>query len=271
MFNHAKPVIATVADIHAGSLHTVHSVHEKYLDAVSAGAGAIVLVLPALIDRRGGAWTDTADLDQALDMVDGVFLTGAVSNVAPARYGASLTDPASPQDPARDHVSLYLARQAIARGVPLFGVCRGFQEINVALGGTLLQAVHDTPGFDDHREDKTKPVAAQYGPAHEVSFAPGGMLHLFTGLEGARVNSLHGQGIDRLAPGLIRDAEAPDGLIEAFRSAGDGFVLGVQWHPEWGFRDDPVSLNIFQAFGNAALAYRRERLSRVASLSAAEL
>jgi putative glutamine amidotransferase len=271
MFHSGKPVIGTVADVHKGALHAVHSVHEKYLDAVSGGADAIVLVLPALINRPGGAWTDEDDLDQVLDMLDGVFLTGAISNVAPERYGARLADPASPSDPARDHVTLSLVQRVVERGMPLFGVCRGFQEINVALGGTLHQAVHDTPGFDDHRENKTLPVDAQYGPAHEVSFAPGGMLHLFTGAEGARVNSLHGQGIDRLAPGLVRDADAPDGLIEAFRSAGDGFVLGVQWHPEWGFRDDAVSLPVFRAFGNAARAYRATRLGRVASFSVAEL
>jgi putative glutamine amidotransferase len=271
MFRNDKPVIGLVADLHHGSLHAVHSVHEKYLDAVSSGANAIVLTLPALIDQPGGAWTDESDLDQVLGMLDGVFLTGAISNVDPARYGAELADPASPADPARDHVALALVRGALARGMPIFGVCRGFQEINVALGGTLHQAVHHTPGFDDHRENKALPVAEQYGPAHEVSFAPGGMLHLFTGAEGARVNSLHGQGIDRLAPGLIRDAEAPDGLIEAFRSAGDGFVLGVQWHPEWGFRDDPISVGMFRAFGNAARAYRADRLALPASFSVTEL
>jgi putative glutamine amidotransferase len=271
MYRNDKPVIGTVADLHVGGLHPVHRVHDKYLDAVSAGAEAIILVLPALIDRPGGAWTDERDLDQVLDMLDGVFLTGATSNVDPARYGAALADPASPADPARDQVALGLVRRAVARGMPVFGVCRGFQEINVALGGTLHQAVHDTPGFDDHRENTALPLAEQYGPAHDVRFAPGGMLHLFTGAEGARVNSLHGQGVDRLAPGLIRDAEAPDGLIEAFRSAGDGFVLGVQWHPEWGFRDDPVSVSIFRAFGNAARAWRAERLGLNASFSVAEL
>ncbi len=251
----AKPVIGVVADTHDGRTHRLHTVQEKYLDAISAGADAFALILPARIDRPGASWTAAADLEQALDAIDGLFLSGAVSNIDPGHYGAALADPNSPADPARDAVTLMLARRAIGRGMPVLGVCRGFQEVNVALGGTLHQAVHDTPGYDDHRDDHEASVEQQYGPAHPVRFAPGGMLHLMTGREGTLVNSLHGQGIEHLAPGLIRDAEAPDGLIEAFRGAGEGFVLGVQWHPEWRFREDPVSLAIFRSFGAAARAW----------------
>ena len=261
-----KPVIGVVADVHPGSKHVTHTVQEKYLDAVTGGAGAIALILPALIDRPGAAWTDIADLAGTLDLLDGVFLTGAVSNVAPGRYGATLENPASPGDPARDHVSLALIDLAVARGLPVLGVCRGFQEINVALGGTLHQEVHNTPGLNDHRENPALPLDGQYAPSHDVALTPGGMLHALSGLEQARVNSLHGQGVDRLAPRLAVEATAPDGLIEAFRlDRTDAFLLGVQWHPEWAFRDDPLSLAIFRAFGTAARAYRGSRQAERAS------
>ncbi len=254
-----KPLIGVAADVHAGSKHVTHSVQQKYLDAVTGGAGAIALVLPAHIDTPGGAWSDPADLDRVLGMLDGLFLTGATSNVAPQRYGAALADPASPADPARDHVTLALIRGAVQRGLPVLGVCRGFQEINVALGGTLHQAVHAVPGLDDHRERPADTLAAQYAPAHTVEITPGGLLHSVSGMVTARVNSLHGQGADRLAPGLAVEATAPDGLVEAFRlDRADQFLLGVQWHPEWAFRDDPLSVVIFRTFGAAARAYHQQ-------------
>ena len=260
MESRAKPVIGVVADVQSGGKHITHGVGQKYLDAITGGAGAVAVMLPALIDRPNSAWTDPADTARVLGLLDGLFLTGAVSNVAPERYGADLLDPSLPSDPARDHVSLSLVTEAVSRGMPVLGVCRGFQEINVALGGTLHQAVHDVPGLSDHREKPGLSVAEQYAPAHHVTFVPGGMLHLFTGADGTMVNSLHGQGIERLAPGLVADAEAADGLVEAFRLDGtEAFLLGLQWHPEWEFRDDPVSVMIFRAFGNAARAYRAAR------------
>ena len=254
-----KPVIGVVADVQAGGKHISHTVQQKYLEAVTAGANAIALILPAHIDTPGAAWTHPADLTQILATLDGIFLTGAVSNVAPEHYGAGLQDPNSPADPARDRVALALIRQAVASGIPILGVCRGFQEINVALGGTLHQQVHTQPGLDDHREPLGT-LSEQYAPVHQVAFTPGGMLHLFSGMDGAGVNSLHGQGIDRLAPTLAVEATAPDGLIEAFRlDRADEFLLGVQWHPEWEFRNDPLSVVIFRAFGTAARAYRANK------------
>ena len=247
-----KPLIGIVADVNHKPKHPVHSVGEKYIDAVTGGTGGLALLLPALIDRPGGAFTDPADIEQVLDTVDGLFLTGATSNVNPAEYGATLEDPASPADPARDHVTLALIRAAWRRGTPVLGVCRGFQEINVALGGTLHQAVHDVPGLADHRERDEDPIAIQYGPAHAVSLAPGGLLHGLHGHDTAQVNSVHGQGVAKLAPGLIVEATASDGLIEAFRGEGDAFLVGVQWHPEWMFRDNALSSALFAAFGDAA-------------------
>jgi putative glutamine amidotransferase len=252
-----KPLIGIVADLNRRPTHPVHSVGDKYLDAVTAGADALAFIIPALIDRPGGAFTDVADVDQVLDRLDGLFLTGATSNVNPAHYGATLADPQSPADPARDHVSLAMARGAIRRGMPVLGVCRGFQEINVALGGTLHQEVHNTPGLQDHRENSGDPLEVQYGPAHAVALAPGGVLNRLAGALSVDVNSLHGQGVDRLAPGLVVEATAPDGLIEAYRGEGSGFLLAVQWHPEWQFRANPLSVGIFRSFGEAARAWRK--------------
>ena len=256
MIRAKKPLIGIVADRHRKPKHPVHSVGEKYIDAVTGGAGGLALLLPALIDRPGAAFTDGADLEQVLDLVDGIFLTGATSNVAPSEYGAVLEDPDSPADPARDRVTLALIRGAVARGVPLLGVCRGFQEINVALGGTLHQAVHGVPGLADHRERDDDPVEVQYGPAHAVTLTPGGLLRRLAGAAEIQVNSVHGQGAARLAPGLIVEAVAPDGLVEAFRGEGSGFLMAVQWHPEWMFRDNAVSSALFRAFGEAARAWR---------------
>jgi len=254
-----KPLIGVVADVNRKPRHPVHSVGEKYIDAVTAGAGGLALLLPALINQPGSAFTDTADIAQVLDLVDGLFLTGATSNVNPTAYGARLDDPASPADHARDHVALALIRAAARRGTPVLGVCRGFQEINVALGGTLHQAVHAVPGLADHRERDDDPIAVQYGPAHAVTLAPDGLLHRLAGADTAQVNSVHGQGVDRLAPGLIVEATAPDGLIEAFRGDGAAFLFGVQWHPEWQFRENALSTALFAAFGQAALAWRDHR------------
>jgi putative glutamine amidotransferase len=251
-----KPLIGIVADLNRKPTHPVHSVGDKYLDAVTAGADALAFIIPALIDRPGAAFTDPTDIDRVLNLLDGLFLTGATSNVAPIHYGATLADPHSPADPARDHVSLALARAAIRRGLPVLGVCRGFQEINVALGGTLHQAVHDTPGFNDHRENSKDTLDVQYGPSHPVALAPGGLLHRLAGAATAQVNSLHGQGVDRLAPGLAVEAVAPDGLIEAYRGDSNSFLLAVQWHPEWRFRENALSAGIFRAFGDAARAWR---------------
>jgi putative glutamine amidotransferase len=267
MMKDTKPLIGIVADVNRKPKHAVHSVGEKYIDAVTGGAGGLALLLPALIDRPGAAFADDGDFAQILDVVDGIFLTGATSNVNPAAYGAALEDPQSPEDAARDHVTLALIRAASARGTPLLGVCRGFQEINVALGGTLHQAVHKLPGMADHRERDDDPIAVQYGPAHSISLTPNGLFARLAGAATVQVNSVHGQGVARLAPGLMVEAVAPDGLVEAFRGGGPGFLAAVQWHPEWMFRDNPLSTSLFRAFGDAARAWRasgRHAASRAA-------
>lgn len=264
----SKPVIGVVADLNLKSKHPIHSVQDKYLDAITAGAHAIAFVLPALIDRPGGAFFDPGDIDAVLESLDGVFLSGATSNIDPAQYGRTLQDPQSPADTARDAVTLALVRAAVRRGMPVLGVCRGFQEINVALGGTLHQQVHNTPGYADHREADDAPLDVAYGPAHPITILPGGLFETLAGGLEAQVNSLHGQGVDDLAPGLVVEATAPDGLIEAYRGAGPGFLAAVQWHPEWQFRSNSLSVALFRAFGEAARTYRARKRATSAAHAA---
>jgi putative glutamine amidotransferase len=242
-------VIVPACTRHLGA-HPDHAVHSKYIDAVALGARCMPLVLPAL-----GAQTD---FEGVLSIADGVMLTGSASNVHPGLYGQDVRDPMLPQDPARDATVLPLIRAALKRGIPLMAICRGFQEMNVALGGTLHQAVHLVPGMQDHRDRPQDPLERQYGPAHRVKLARGGKLAaMLGGAAEIMVNSLHGQGVDRLADGLVPEALADDGLVEAFTLAGaPGFTLAVQWHPEWRVTDNPDSMKMFKAFGLACRTYQ---------------
>ena len=204
------------------------------------------------------------EIDALLDLADGVLLTGSQSNVHPSHFGETVHDPGLPLDAQRDDWVLALIPRALARGVPLFGICRGFQETNVALGGSLHQAVQEVEGQHDHRAPKDAPAEQAYGLAHAVVVEPGGVLGSMLDVPSFGVNSVHGQGVKRLADGLRVEARAPDGLIEAFsveRAA--GFNLCVQWHPEWQAADNPISVRLFQAFGAACAAYREHhRLPR---------
>ncbi len=249
-----RPIVAVSADRAMAGPHPVHSAGEKYIDAVVDGAGALAVVLPALGARQSHA--------ELLDAIDGLLLTGSYSNVEPQRYAGEASAPGTLHDAARDATTLPLIRAAIEAGVPVLALCRGLQELNVAFGGTLHQRVHAVPGLLDHREDKAAPLDVQYGPAHALRLSPGGLLARLAdgaGITGEpRVNSLHAQGIDRLGDGLVVEAVAPDGLIEAVsvRDA-PGFVLGVQWHPEWQYAQHPLSRAILAAFGDACRARRR--------------
>jgi putative glutamine amidotransferase len=245
-----SPIVLVPACTRQFGEHPYYAVQIKYVDAVVRGAGCAPLVLPAL----GPA----LDLDAMLAVADGVMLTGSASNVHPSHYAQDVYDPALPQDPARDATTLPLIRGAIERGIPVIAVCRGFQEMNVALGGSLHQAVQKVPGKMDHREPPGQPLEVQYGPAHNVRLEAGGLLQrILGGAHEISVNSLHGQGIDRLAPGLAVEARAEDGLVEAFSvQSAPGFTLALQWHPEWRLTDNPDSMKMFAAFGDACRAYR---------------
>lgn len=254
-----KPVIGIPADALEVSGKPFHGVGEKYLNAVAHGCEAIPFVIPAF---GAGVELDPLhallDVDEVLDRLDGLFLTGSPSNVEPHHYEGAASHADLLRDPQRDATTLPMIRRAIERDLPLLAVCRGFQELNVALGGSLHQKVQEVPGLMDHREDKDAPRERQYGPAHAVRLVEGGVLHRLVDAEEIQVNSLHQQGLDRLAADLKAEAVAPDGLIEAVshlakpHRASPRFLIGVQWHPEWRFRENPASLAIFRAFGQAA-------------------
>jgi putative glutamine amidotransferase len=230
-----------------------HAVSDTYVRVVDLVVGGLPCLIPAMGER--------ADVAGFARRIDGLILTGSPSNVLPALYGGPPHPDGVPEDPARDAVTLPLIREAIARGVPLLAICRGMQELNVALGGTLDQRIQDLPGRMDH----STPSEQAFGPvrtakAHAVRLASGGMLAAIVGREALAVNSLHNQGIARLAPGLVVEATAPDGTIEAVRVSGaPGFALGIQWHPEYDFETDSASRAIFIAFAEAVARHVEAR------------
>jgi putative glutamine amidotransferase len=248
-----RPIVIVPACTRQIGPHPYHAAQYKYVDAVVRGAECAPLILPAL--------GDALDLETVLATSDGIMLTGSASNIDPGYYAQQVRDPALPQDRARDATTLPLIRAALKRGVPMIAVCRGFQEMNVALGGTLHQAVQEVEGKMDHREDPHAALEEQYGPAHRITLAPGGLLaHILDGATTIDVNSLHGQGVDQLAPGLAVEATAEDGLVEAFSvPSASGFALAVQWHPEWRITENPVSMKMFRAFGRACREYQLKR------------
>ncbi len=247
------PIIGIPADRRMLGPHPFHAVGEKYIHAVAAAAGGLPLLIPVM--------PEPLEAEAILGAVDGILFTGSPSNVEPARYGGEPSAPGTWHDPERDATTLALIPRAVAAGIPVLGVCRGFQEMNVAFGGTLWQNVQDVPGHLDHREDKQQPLDVQYAPAHEVQLEAGGALRRMAGgAERLRVNSLHSQGVRTLGAGLAVEARAPDGLIEAFRvAAAPAFAMAVQWHPEWRVMSDPFSQTLFAAFGAAA----KDRAARV--------
>jgi putative glutamine amidotransferase len=240
------PLIGIPADRRLyGKHHYFHMVGEKYIEAVAVGAGAMPVLIPAM-----GA---ELDLPSLLDACDGLLLTGSASNVEPHHYGGPASEPGTLHDPNRDATTLPLIPRAIAAGLPVLAICRGFQEMNVAYGGTLCQRLHEVAGYLDHREDETNSLEVQYGPAHEVLLEPGGLVQKIAGQDHLRVNSLHWQGIHTLGKGLLVEARAPDGVIEGFRvAAAPSFALGLQWHPEWQFAKNLFSSALFAAFGEAS-------------------
>jgi putative glutamine amidotransferase len=243
------PVVGIVCDRKKVGDHAFHMVGEKYIDAVREGSRATPILIPVLFPPLSFA--------EIFGLVDGLLFTGSTSNVAPQRYSGPAARKHTLLDEARDATAIPLIRDAQAAGVPMLCICRGFQELNVAFGGSLHQYLHEVQGFADHRAgDRKSALEEQYGPAHEVRIAPGGVFSEILpecAPAGAfQVNSLHGQGIDRLAPELRVEAEAPDGAIEAVSmDSATAFLLGIQWHPEWRYAENPVSRAIFRAFGDA--------------------
>jgi len=246
-----KPLIGVPADRRVLDPHPFQMAGEKYLDALTKGSDAVPLIIPVM--------PDDVDIDELLATFDGLFLTGSYSNVEPHHYDGEPSAEGTLHDPHRDAVTLPLVKRALESGVPVLAVCRGFQELNVALGGTLHQKVHEVPGYHNHLENKDDPLDVQYGPSHPVNFTDGGLLAELAGSGSAMVNSLHAQGVAKLASGVTVEAVAADGLVEAFRvDDAAAFALAVQWHPEWRVLQNELSKAIFKAFGDAC----RGRASR---------
>jgi putative glutamine amidotransferase len=240
----SRPIVLVPADVKLIDGHPFHATGEKYLTALVGVARVWPLVLPAFGEQY--------DVKELTRICSGILLTGSISNVEPSRYGGSGLD-CPPYDPARDRTTLPLITAALDAGLPLLAICRGYQELNVALGGTLTERIHDLPGRLDHRAPTEGAAEVLYGPSHEVRLTPGGVFQkLAGGATTLAVNSLHWQGIDVKAARLAVEAVAPDGTIEAVRVVdAPGFALGVQWHPEWLALENPFSVALFSAFGDA--------------------
>ncbi|HEV7253327.1 MAG TPA: gamma-glutamyl-gamma-aminobutyrate hydrolase family protein [Mesorhizobium sp.] len=243
-----QPLVAVSTDVRHWDNYTWHATPQKYLEAAVAGAD----VFPLLVPSFGGR----LDLETLLDRVDGVMITGSKSNVHPSLYGEEATEANGPYDPARDATTLPLIRRAIERGVPLLAICRGIQELNVALGGTLATEIQERPGALDHRAAPSDNQDERFAIRQTVTIKPGSCLAQAFGAGDIRVNSVHRQGLDRVAPRLQVEAVAEDGTVEAVsvRDA-KGFAVGVQWHPEYWVTSDEASAKIFRMFGGAARAY----------------
>jgi putative glutamine amidotransferase len=252
-----RPVVGVIGNAHlVENRFAVQAVGERNLRAVAEVSGALPMMFAGS--------PDITDIGALLGVVDGVLLTGARANVHPARFGTEPHPRHEPYDNARDDLALALAEICVARGVPIFGVCRGFQEMNVAFGGSLHPEIRELPGRMNHRMPRLESgeihpdAAVIFADRHDVSLVPDGAFARLLGCETIRVNSLHGQGI--LEPGkrVVIEGVAEDGTIEAIRIAdASGFALGVQWHAEYDPQRNPVNRALFQAFGEALLEHKR--------------
>jgi putative glutamine amidotransferase len=243
-----RPLIGIPADRRLLGPQAYHLAGEKYVAAALDAAGVVPVIVPALGREL--------NYEGLLESLHGLIFTGSPSNVEPHHYRGEPSAAGTLHDRHRDETTLPLIPRAVAAGVPVLGICRGFQEMNVAFGGTLWQQLQEVPGYFDHREDKADSLEVQYGAAHEIDLVPGGVLHrLAGGAERIQVNSLHAQGVRELGSGLTVEARAPDGLIEAFRVTGaSNFALAVQWHPEWQVLKNKFSMALFAEFGAACRA-----------------
>jgi putative glutamine amidotransferase len=252
-----RPVVGVIASAHlVEGKFTAQRVGERNLRAVAAAAGARPLMFAGT--------PEITEIGALLDTVDGILLTGGRANVHPSRFGEAEHPRYEPYDRDRDALALELVETCVARGVPLFGICRGFQEINVAFGGSLHPEIRELPGRMNHRMPRLPngeihpDLTVVFADRHDVSLTPGGVFAKLLGADTIRVNSLHGQGI--LEPGkrVVIEGVAEDGTIEAIRIAdAPSFALGVQWHAEYDPQRNPINRALFAAFGEALLAGRR--------------
>jgi putative glutamine amidotransferase len=244
-----RPVVGVVCDRFFAGEHDLHGAKHSYVRALMSGANVNPVLIPATRDIDA--------VDSYLDAVSGLLFPGGASNVEAHQYGEHASVDML-VDPDRDHVALALMRAAAARGMPILAICRGFQEMNVAFGGTLHTDIHACGHSADHLEDLSEDLRTRYRYRHDVELAPAGILSTLADTQRVRVNSLHRQGAAALAPRLAVEARAPDGLIEAYRVDGQAFALGVQWHPEVMLEHDALSRALFEAFGASCRRYRHE-------------
>jgi len=248
-----KPLILVTADVKDVEGYHWHAAPSTYLQAVLNGASAVPVILPSLGEEL--------DFDDILDQVDGVLATGSRSNVYPALYGAEATEENGPYDRDRDATTLPLLKRAIEKGVPVFAICRGMQELNVAFGGTLLTEIQEMEGRSDHRAPTSDNQDERFKIAHPISIGSNTQLKSVLEAEKVEVNSLHRQALGVLGTTVAVEARAADGTIEAVSVANaPGYVVATQWHPEYWVKTDGPSQKLFQAFGKAARSYRATRL-----------
>jgi putative glutamine amidotransferase len=258
-----SPLIAVTSDVKTFENYTWHAAPAQYLDAAIRGAHVTPLIIPS--------FGDAVNMETILSGVDGLLVTGSRSNVHPALYGAEPSEAHEPYDHARDSTSLPMIRLALAKGVPVLAICRGIQELNVALGGSLATEIQNEPGRMDHRAAVSDIQAERFAIRHPVHVKEGSCLADVLGAGPVAVNSVHRQAIDRLANGLQIEAVADDGTVEAVSVIGaKAFAVGVQWHPEYWFASDTPSNRLFKSFGDAARAHAEKRLGRYAHAQAAE-
>jgi putative glutamine amidotransferase len=252
-----RPVVGVIGNAYRiENRFATQMVGERNLRAVAEVAGALPLMFAGT--------PDITDIGALLDVVDGVVLTGARANVHPTRFRTEADPRHEPYDIHRDDLALALSEICVARGIPLFGICRGFQEMNVAFGGSLHPEIRELPGRMNHRMPRLENGEIHPDPTvifadrHDVSLVPDGAFARILGCETIRVNSLHGQGILELGERVVVEGVAEDGTIEAIRIAdASGFALGVQWHAEYDPQQNPINRALFQAFGNALKARTR--------------
>jgi putative glutamine amidotransferase len=246
------PLVGLPADTYENSGFMFHSLGDKYVRALADVSKVLPVMIPSMID--------VLNLDALLNHFDGILMTGAVSNVHPPHYGEPESTDHEPYDHNRDSTTLKLIRAVIDRGIPLFCICRGFQELNVVMGGSLETELQRGEGRLDHRAPKSESTDVRYAPSHVIKITKGGMLERVIGKSETKVNSIHRQGIKKLGAGLSVEAFAPDGVIEAISVQGaKAFALGTQWHPEFKAADNPDSVKLFSAFGDAVRAHARSR------------
>lgn len=239
-----RPLVGVTACLRSYNNALMHTVGDKYARAVWEASGCTPIIIPAMAESQ--------EVQDLLDSLDGLLFTGSPSNVHPARYGREPHEKAEPYDEARDAMTFRLIDAALEKGLPSLFICRGFQELNAALGGTLHARLHEIDGRLDHRMPRVDDMDVRYGPRHAMSFTSGGIFARIAGATEIQVNSLHGQGIDQPAPGITVEGVAPDGTPEAVSVTGARrLAIGVQWHPEYKPLQNDFSTRLFRAFSEA--------------------